>query len=87
VVLSWSGKNAILAVLCWHLLTKESDYLWARPAHQRGSAYAYNLKTLRTQEITIAEKAERAYEQFVSQWRPRGLGRGVRGRLKPARHE
>ena len=21
-----------LAVLCWHLLTKEEDYLWARPA-------------------------------------------------------
>jgi hypothetical protein len=21
-----------LAVLCWHLLTKETDYLWARPA-------------------------------------------------------
>jgi hypothetical protein len=21
-----------LAVLCWHLLTKQSDYLWARPA-------------------------------------------------------
>jgi len=21
-----------LAVLCWHLLTKEADYLWARPA-------------------------------------------------------
>ena len=21
-----------LAVLCWHMLTKEEDYLWARPA-------------------------------------------------------
>jgi transposase len=21
-----------LAVLCWHVLTKERDYLWARPA-------------------------------------------------------
>jgi transposase len=95
-----------LAVLCWHLLTKKSDYLWARPAlvaskkrslelqagqpakkgNQRGSAYAYNVKALRTQEMTIAEQAERAYEQFVSQWRPRGPGRGVRERLKPARH-
>jgi hypothetical protein len=56
-----------LAVLCWHLLTKEADYLWARPAlvakktrdmelasgqpmkkgGKPGSAYAYNLKTLR----------------------------------------
>jgi transposase len=96
-----------LAVLCWHLLTKQSDYLWARPAlvaskkrslelqagqpakkgNRRGSAYAYNVKALRTQEMTIAEQAERAYEQFVGQWRPRGPGRGVRGRLKPAGHE
>jgi transposase len=96
-----------LAVLCWHLLTKQSDYLWARPAlvankkrslelqagrpakkgNQRGSAYAYNVKALRTQEMTIAEQAERAYEQFVGQWRPRGPGRGVRERLKPARHK
>ena len=96
-----------LAVLCWHLLTQQSEYLWARPAlvanrkrslelqaglpakkgNLRGSAYAYNVKALRTQEITIAEQAERAYEQFVSQWRPRGPGRGVRELLKPARHE
>ena len=96
-----------LTVLCWHLLAKQSDYLWARPAlvankkrslelqagrpakkgNQRGSAYAYNVKALRTQEMVIAEQAERAYERFVSQWRPRGPGRGVRERLKPARHE
>jgi len=96
-----------LAVLCWHLLTKQSDYLWARPAlvankkrslelqagqpakkgNRRGSAYAYNVKALRTQEMTIAEQAERAYEQFVGQWRQRGRDRGVRERLKPARHK
>jgi transposase len=96
-----------LAVLCWHPLTKQSDYRWARPAlvankkrslqlqagqpaqkgNRRGSAYAYNVKALRTQEMTIAEQAERAYEQFVGQWRPRGPGRGVRGRRKPARHD
>ena len=96
-----------LAVLCWHLLTKQSDYLWARPAlvankkrslelqagqpakkgNRRGSAYAYNVKALRTQEMTIAEQAERAYEQFVGQWRQRGPDRGVRERLKPARHK
>ena len=95
-----------LAVLCWHLLTKQSDYLWARPSlvankkrslelqagqpakkgNRRGAAYAYNIKALRTQEMAIAEQAERAYEQFVSQWRPRGPGRGVRERLKSARH-
>ena len=91
-----------LTVPCWHLLAKQSDYLWARPAlvankkrslelqagrpakkgNQRGSAYAYNVKALRTQEMVIAEQAERAYERFVSQWRPRGPGRGVRERLK-----
>ena len=96
-----------LAVLSWHLLTKQSDYLWARPAlvankkrslelqagqpakkgNRRGSAYAYNVKALRTQEMTIAEQAERAYAQFVRQWRPRRPGRGVRERLKPARHK
>jgi transposase len=78
-----------MAVLVWHLLTKETDYLWARPAlvahkvrtlelqagrpmrkgNKRGPAYAYNVKALRAQEMAIAEQAERAYEQFVKQWR------------------
>jgi transposase len=80
-----------MAVLVWHLLTKETDYLWARPAlvahkvralelqagrpmkkgNKRGSAHAYNVKALREQEMAIAEQAERAYEQFVGQWRPK----------------
>lgn len=96
-----------LAVLCWHLLTKDTDYLWARPAlvaakkrslelqaghpakkgNTRGPAYAYNVKALRDREMIVAAQAERAYEQFIGQWRPRGPGHGVRGRLKPARHE
>jgi transposase len=103
----WLRSLPRTSILCWHLLTKQSDYLWARPAlvankkrslelqagqpakkgNRRGSAYAYNVKALRTQEMTIAEQAERAYEQFVRQWRPRGPGRGVRERLKPARHK
>ena len=80
-----------MAVLVWHLLTKETDYLWARPAlvahkvralelqagrpmkkgNKRGSAHTYNVKALRNQEMAIAEQAERAYEQFVGQWRPK----------------
>ena len=80
-----------MAVLVWHLLTKKTDYLWARPAlvahkvralelqagrpmkkgNKRGSAHAYNVKALRNQEMAIAEQAERAYEQFVGQWRPK----------------
>jgi transposase len=78
-----------LAVLVWHLLTRETDYLWARPAlvahkvralelqagrpmqkgNRRGPAYAYNVKALRDQEMAITERAERAYEHFVGQWR------------------
>jgi hypothetical protein len=52
-----------------------------------GWAPAHNVKALRTQEMTIAEQADQAYERFVSQWRPRGRGRGFRERLKPARHK
>lgn len=93
-----------LTVLCWHLLTKEEDYLWARPAlvanklramellagrpqrkgNRRGSAYAYNVKALREQEMRIAEQAERSYEHLVAHWQPRRSKAEVRGRLKPA---
>jgi hypothetical protein len=38
-------------------------------------------------EMLVATQAERAYEHFVGQWRPRGPGKGVRERLNPARHE
>jgi hypothetical protein len=38
--------------------------------------------------MLVATHAERAYEHFVGQWRPRGPGKGgVRERLNPARHE
>ena len=93
-----------LAVLCWHMLTKEEDYLWARPAlvanklramelqagrphkkgNRRGPAYAYNIKALRNREIDLARQAERSYEHFVGNWRPRKPRDGARGRLKPA---
>src|ERR671918_483842 len=39
--------------------------------NKRGSAFAYNVKALRNQEMVIAEQAERAYEQLVGPWRPR----------------
>src|SRR3546814_342802 len=91
-----------LTVLCWHLLTKETDYRWARPAllankrrtmelkagrpqekgNQPGPAHAYNIKTLRNQEIQIARQAEHAYEQFVAQWETRP--KKVRRRSRPA---
>jgi transposase len=94
-----------LTVLCWHLLTKDQDYLWARPAlvanktramelqagkpqkkgNHRGPAFAYNVKTLRDQEMRIAEQAERNYARFVDCWKTRPDKNGVRERLNPAR--
>lgn len=91
-----------LTVLCWHLLTKQADYRWVRPAlvankrramelkaggpqrkgNQPGPAYAYNIKTLRDQEMEIARNAERTYEQFVAQWQTRP--KKVHGRSKSA---
>jgi len=47
----------------------------------------HNGKELRNREMLVATQAERAYEHFVGQWRPRGPGKGVRERLNPARHE
>lgn len=96
-----------LTVLCWHLLTKEQDYHWVRPAllankvramelhagkprekgSKRGTAYAYNIKTLRDQEMRLAEQAERRYEDFVGQWQPRPPKGRERGRLNPTRLE
>ena len=85
-----------LTVLCWHLLTKETDYRWVRPAlvatkrramelrsgqpqkkhNKPGPAHAYNIKTLRDQEMEVARHAEQAYEQFVAQWKTRPKVRG-----------
>jgi hypothetical protein len=47
------------------------DAFHPRLVGERGSAHAYNVKALRNQEMAIAEQAERAYEQFVGQWRPK----------------
>ena len=96
-----------MAVLVWHLLAKETNYLWARPAlvahklralelqagrpmkkgNRRGPAYAYNVKTLRDQEMQIAEQAERNYTRFVARWKTRPSKAEVRERLSPARQE
>ena len=96
-----------LAVLCWHVLTKDQDYLWARPAlvanktramelqagkpqkkgNRRGPAYAYNVKALRDQELTLAQQAERNYARFVDRWMTRPPRGEVRERLNPARNE
>jgi transposase len=38
---------------------------------RRGSAYTYNIKALRDREMQVASQAERSYEHFVAQWKPR----------------
>jgi hypothetical protein len=42
-----------------------------KKGNQRGPAYAYNVKALRSQEMAIATQAERAYQHFVAQWQPK----------------
>jgi hypothetical protein len=39
-----------LAVLCWHLLTKETDYRWARPALVATKRRAMELRSGRPQQ-------------------------------------
>ena len=39
-----------LAVLCWHMLTKEEDYLWARPALVANKLRAMKLQAGRPQQ-------------------------------------
>jgi hypothetical protein len=41
-----------------------------KKGNQRGSAYAYNVKTLRGQEMQIAEQAERNYGEHPPWERP-----------------
>jgi len=53
---------------------------------RRGPAYAYNVKAIRDREMMIAAQAERSYERFVAQWKPR-RPKPARGRLRSARHE
>ncbi|APG86889.1 transposase (plasmid) [Sinorhizobium americanum CCGM7] len=52
-----------------------------------GPAYAYNIKKLRDQEMRVAEQAEKHYQRFVDDWRPRRPMEKARGRLNPARLE
>ena len=51
---------------------------------RRGPAYAYNVKALRKKEMLVAAQAERSYERFVAQWKPRRPKEPARGRLSSA---
>ena len=53
---------------------------------RRGPAYAYNIKALRDREMMIAAQAERSYERFVAQWKPR-RPKEARGRLSSPGHK
>jgi hypothetical protein len=46
---------------------------------QRGTAYAYNIKSYRDQERRWVEQAETAYARFVAGWNPRGSKRARTG--------
>ncbi len=39
--------------------------------NRRGPSYAYHVKELRDQEMQIAKRAQKSYEQFIGSWRPR----------------
>ena len=61
-----------LAVLVWHVLTKEQGHAPVRG--QRGSAYDYNIKATRDQERRRVQQAEKIYERFVAGWNRSGPG-------------
>jgi transposase len=76
-----------LTALCWHLLTRGEDYLWARPALIANKSRAMNIKALRDQEMAIAVQAQRSYERLVAHWQPRRPKQPARGRLSSAAHQ
>jgi transposase len=63
-----------LATLCWHMLTKEEDYLWAEP-----SLVAHKRRAMELAAGQPQEKGNRrgvSYENFVAAWRTRNPGKG-----------
>lgn len=76
-----------LAVLCWHLLTREEDYAYARPTLVRTKLRRLHLAAgakppaapnakgrTRDQERALAEQAESTYRRLVADWRAAGAG-------------
>ena len=74
-----------LAVLCWHVLTKEQDYLWARPALVANKTRAMELQAGRPQKkgnrrgpaYAYNIKALRDQEQQLAQQAERSYARFV----------
>lgn len=74
-----------LVVLCWHLLTREQDYAYARPTLVRTKIRKLHLTAgvqppkstrgkgrTRDQERQLAKQAEDAYRQMITDWRSAG---------------
>ena len=85
-----------LAVLCWHVLTKEQDYLWARPALVANKTRAMELQAGRPQKkgnrrgpaYAYNIKALRNQEQQLAQQAERSYARFVdRWRTRPPKGE
>ena len=60
-----------LVVLCWHLLTKEVDYLWARPALVANKVRAMELQA--GQPARKGNKRGAAYSYNVKELRDREM--------------
>jgi len=60
-----------LAVLCWHLLTKETDYLWQRPALVANKVRAMDLQA--GQPAKKGSKRGPAYAYNVKELRDREM--------------
>jgi transposase len=79
-----------LAIIVWHVLTRNESFAWDRPAltarktrelelqagmpparrgSRKGSAAAYNLKSVRDLERAAGEQAEQAYQRLFSRWK------------------
>ena len=60
-----------LAVLCWHLLTKDADYPWARPALVANKIRAMQLQA--GQPATKGNKRGGAYAYNIKELRNREI--------------
>ena len=85
-----------LAVLCWHVLTKDQDYLWARPALVANKTRAMELQAGQPQKkgnrrgpaYAYNVKALRDQEQQLAQQAERNYARFVdRWRTHPPKGE
>lgn len=60
-----------LAVLCWHLLTKDADYQWARPALVANKLRAMELQA--GQPVRKGNKRGPAYAYNIKELRDREI--------------